>query len=171
MMRFLMIILCIGLGGGLGALSREGAMTLLHGELGMPRYIALACVNILGCLLIGIVFAFLEGMLRRDGSSRLRDLPHSKHLEKHPWWPEGDTTLSPVELLRVNQSLQVASALVITGFIGSFTTFSSFSLLSVHQLQQGDIMEACISVLGSIGLGLLAAWLGVHAGCRLGRKS
>ncbi len=171
MMRFLLIIPCIGLGGGLGALSREGSMTLLHGELGMPRYIALACVNILGCLLIGIVFAFLEGALRRDGSSRLRDLPHSKHLEKHPWWPDGDSTLSPVELLRKNQSLQIASALVITGFIGSFTTFSSFSLLTVHQLQQGAVMEACISVLGSIGIGLLAAWLGVHAGCRLVRKS
>ena len=170
MMRFLRLILCIGFGGGLGALSREGSLSLLHGELGMPRYIALACVNILGCLLIGIVFAFLEGTLRRDGSSRLRDLPHSKHLQEHPWWPDGDSTLSPVELLRMNRSLQVASALVITGFIGSYTTFSSFSLLTVQQLQQGAILEACISVVGSISLGLLAAWLGVHAGCRLVRK-
>ena len=47
---------------------------------------------------------------------------------------------------------------------------SSTSGFKPSELQQGAALEACISVVGSIILGLLAAWLGVHAGCRLVRK-
>ena len=169
-MRFLLLILCIGFGGGLGALAREGSMSLLHGELGLSRYVALGLVNVLGSLLIGLAFGFLEGSLRRDGCSRLRHLPHAKQLHDRPWWPDGDPTLSPVDLLRMNRSLQTASALVMTGFLGTYTTFSSFSLLTVHQLQQGATIEALISVVGSISMGLGAAWVGVHAGCRLVKR-
>ena len=167
MMRTLSLLVCIAVGGGFGAVSREGSMTLMHECIGLPVFIALGIVNVLGSLVIGIIFGRLEGTLRRDGGSRLRKLPHSQTLKDRPWWPDGDETIAAVDLFQFNQALQIAAALFITGFLGAYTTFSAFSLLTVQLLQAGQIIEALISVVGSVTLGLAAAWAGVHIGCRL----
>ncbi len=47
-----------------------------------------------------------------------------------------------------------------TGFIGSFTTFSTFSAETIALLQQGLFMLGLLYVLASIILGLLLSYLG-----------
>ena len=169
MMRLMSIIACLAVGGGFGALAREGTMSLMHGKVGLPVFVSLGIVNVLGSLVIGIIFSRMESTLNRGGGSRLRHLPHASRLAHLPWWPDGDPTLPAVDVLRFETSLQIGSALLITGFLGAYTTFSAFCLLTVQLLEQGEIINALLSVVGSITLGLAAAWVGVHLGCRLSR--
>ncbi|MBT2618994.1 MULTISPECIES: fluoride efflux transporter CrcB [unclassified Bacillus (in: firmicutes)] len=47
-----------------------------------------------------------------------------------------------------------------TGFIGSFTTFSTFSVESIHLFQDGHVLLALLYILSTTLLGLLLAYLG-----------
>jgi CrcB protein len=51
--------------------------------------------------------------------------------------------------------------LVVTGFLGGFTTFSAFSLETLKLMQTGHYLNALFNVLISVVLGLLAAWIGM----------
>jgi len=51
-------------------------------------------------------------------------------------------------------------ALFMTGFLGAFTTFSTFSLEAVTLLQEGDGWTALLYVVASVALGILALWAG-----------
>ena len=50
--------------------------------------------------------------------------------------------------------------LIITGLLGGFTTFSAFSLEMMQFVTTGRVMIALIYALGSVVIGLLAAYLG-----------
>ena len=50
--------------------------------------------------------------------------------------------------------------LLLTGFMGSFTTFSTFSFETVTLMQTGQWMTAVISLLLNVLGALLAFWLG-----------
>ena len=170
MTRLIAMLACIAIGGGLGALAREGTMAIFHDIVGLPVFVALGIVNVFGSFVIGIAFSRLEGSFRRSGRSRLADLPHARRLTDRSWWPDGDPTIPAVDLLRFEIALQIASAFIITGFLGAYTTFSAFCLLTVQLLQAGQYLDAGISVVGSVGLGLAAVWLGAHVGCLASRR-
>lgn len=110
----------VGLGGAVGAIARHA----LGGVLGrrfadIPVPLGTLAVNLLGCLLVGLVAA------------RLAPSVHAR-----------------------------AWGLLVTGFLGGFTTFSAFGLEHVHLLQRGlpavALLHAGLHVLG----GFAAAWAG-----------
>lgn len=51
-----------------------------------------------------------------------------------------------------------------TGFVGSFTTFSTFSLETVHLIQNGEILFALLYIFMSIVGGLIMCKLGFKIG-------
>ncbi|HEX4924493.1 MAG TPA: CrcB family protein [Bdellovibrionales bacterium] len=62
---------------------------------------------------------------------------------------------------------QAVKLAVLTGFLGGFTTFSSYSLQTVTLLQQQQIGAAALYGALSPALGLLAAWAGLRAAALL----
>jgi len=48
------------------------------------------------------------------------------------------------------------------GFLGAFTTFSTYSLESVRLMQQGVFVLAAANVLGQVFVCLVLSWLGVQ---------
>lgn len=57
-----------------------------------------------------------------------------------------------------------------TGFVGAFTTFSSFHLDTLKQLQENSSSQAMIYFFASIMLGFLFAYLGMVVGKKLGKR-
>ena len=58
-------------------------------------------------------------------------------------------------------------AAVLVGMLGSFTTFSTFSLETLNLLEQGEVVTAVVNVLVSVLVCLIAVWLGVVIGRQL----
>lgn len=50
--------------------------------------------------------------------------------------------------------------LLSVGFLGAFTTYSTYSLDALKLLQQGQVLAALLYLLGTMLLCLLAVWLG-----------
>lgn len=61
-----------------------------------------------------------------------------------------------------------ARLLVVTGFLGAFTTFSTFSLESLTLWTSGRPGLAALNVLGSVGAGLVCVVLGLALARGLG---
>ncbi|MGD9863202.1 MAG: fluoride efflux transporter CrcB [Pseudodonghicola sp.] len=60
-----------------------------------------------------------------------------------------------------HKGLTHLSPLVMTGFLGGFTTFSSFSLETVNLIERGDMAQAVLYVLLSVGVSIVALALGM----------
>ncbi|MBT4161174.1 MAG: fluoride efflux transporter CrcB [Gammaproteobacteria bacterium] len=52
-------------------------------------------------------------------------------------------------------------SLLMMGFLGGFTTFSTFSLQSIGMIQAGRLLEAGFYILGSVILSIVGAWAGI----------
>jgi CrcB protein len=52
-------------------------------------------------------------------------------------------------------------SLIVVGFLGAFTTYSSYSLDALQLFEQGHIGVAMMYLLGTMLVCLLAAWLGL----------
>lgn len=78
-------------------------------------------VNMLGCLIIGMMFALIEGYNSISARARL---------------------------------------LLITGFLGALTTFSSFGLDTFNLIHKNNFIIAIINILVQVVFGLIAVWIG-----------
>jgi fluoride exporter len=65
------------------------------------------------------------------------------------------------ERLLPHPTLRVA---VTVGFVGAYTTFSTFAYESVRQLQDGALGLALCNVVASVVIGIVAAWIGIVVG-------
>ena len=135
-------ILLVALGGGMGALLRELTDLLVREVLHAPAWTATFSVNLAGSFLIGIAFARLDPRFPRmeDVAGLAGDLPD---LERR--W-------------------RLLASLFVTGGLGAFTTFSALGLESAQLLEHGRVLEAAVSIGGSLILGLGAVALGFRVG-------
>ncbi len=117
-------ILLVALGGALGAAARYGASVWAIHLWEEPTVLATWAVNLVGCLLIGL----LVPMLGRVGLA---------------------------------DELQF---FLIIGFLGSLTTFSTFSLETVVLWQEGLGAVALLNAVGGVVLGLVFVWIGLNLG-------
>ena len=119
------MILLIGFGGFVGAISRFLLSTLVQKNAGVLFPIGTLSVNVLGGFLIGFLALYFEQQV----------------------------------------SMQ-ARAMVITGFLGALTTFSTFSYENVLLLEQGDYAKALLSiglnVVLSLGATVCGMWVFKH---------
>jgi CrcB protein len=66
-------------------------------------------------------------------------------------------------LQRVAISLEYRAAILV-GFIGAFTTFSTFSLETIYLIEQGSLTKAALNVVVSVLGCLFAVWIGLLCG-------
>ncbi|MCW8923714.1 MAG: fluoride efflux transporter CrcB [Gammaproteobacteria bacterium] len=74
--------------------------------------------------------------------------------------------LSIVMLERFNVGPEWRAAILV-GLLGSFTTFSTFSMETLNLLEQGDVMRAMANIAFSVIVCLAAVWVGVSIGRQL----
>jgi CrcB protein len=56
---------------------------------------------------------------------------------------------------------------VMVGFLGAFTTFSTFSIDTLNLLEKGDVILATVNVFTSVISCIVAVWLGMLLGKQL----
>lgn len=117
-------ILLVAMGGMFGSVSRylcSGYVANLFLNSKFP--FGTFTVNIIGCLLIGIIAGITEKISGYNAELRL---------------------------------------LLISGFLGGFTTFSAFGIESLHLIKDGNLPTAFAYITGSVSLGIIAAYLGLR---------
>ncbi|AJI53040.1 fluoride efflux transporter CrcB [Francisella philomiragia] len=121
-----LLLILVGIGGGLGAMSRF-ALTQATASISKQIPIGILMCNIIGSLIIGMMAAFLiqTKLFNEDISTYVRSL-------------------------------------FVTGFLGGFTTFSSFSLDILNLLQRGEALLAIGYILVSVIVSLIAVILGFY---------
>jgi CrcB protein len=74
--------------------------------------------------------------------------------------------LSIVMLERFNIGPEWRAAILV-GLLGSFTTFSTFSIETLNLLEQGDMTKAFANIVLSVIVCLAAVWIGISLGRQL----
>jgi len=55
-------------------------------------------------------------------------------------------------------------SIIMIGFLGAFTTFSTFSMETLSLLESGELTRALVNILLSVTLCLAATWIGLTIG-------
>ncbi len=131
---------------------------------GMELWLAVALVNVLGGIAIGVFFVHLEARFLRHARSRLADSPQAGRVAARGWLLDPDQTLDPVDLFRAEERLRVLSGYWVTGLLGGFTTFSSFALAMFELGERIDPLRFA----GAYLLAALLPLVGTFAGLVLG---
>jgi CrcB protein len=114
-------LLYIGLGGFIGSVSRYLIQVMISARLPVSFPSGTIAVNLIGCLLIGLFFGYVE----------------SRH-----WF-------SPQVRLFVT-----------IGFLGSFTTFSTFAFENLELIREGNYLNFFAYTLISVVGGIFLVWGG-----------
>ncbi len=67
---------------------------------------------------------------------------------------------------RLSASPELRGALLI-GFLGAFTTFSTFSIETLNLIEQADLLKAGLNMLLSVSACIVACWFGLVIGRQL----
>lgn len=118
-------LLAIAGGGALGAVLRYGMSNGIYRLLGRDFPYGTMAVNILGSLLMGVLFVLF------------------------------------VERTMVSAEWRLG---LLVGFLGAFTTFSTFSLETLALFDAGAPLKALLNIMASVVLCLVATWLGMIFG-------
>ncbi len=70
----------------------------------------------------------------------------------------GFLTVLVVHRFDVSDELRLG---LLVGFLGSFTTFSAFSMDTVHWIESGELIKAMVYVLTSVLFCVVGAWIGL----------
>jgi CrcB protein len=124
--KYALLFLSVGIAGGCGALARLGITYVMNEWLARSFPWGTVTVNLLGCLLFGLVMGLIEGKMQLS--------------------PEMRTVL-------------------LTGFMGAFTTFSTYMFETQTLLQQGLWLQA----MGNLTLQNVVGLLAVIGGLALGK--
>ncbi len=116
-------LLAIAAGGSVGAVMRFMVSTGVYSWLGRGFPYGTLVVNVVGSLLMGLLYELF--------------------------------------LQRLSVSPEVRAVLLV-GFLGAFTTFSTFSIETINLIEQGHLMKAIVNILASVILCVLAAWVGLQ---------
>jgi fluoride exporter len=118
----LLQILSVAAGGATGALLRFWMSNSIHAWLGRGFPYGTIVVNILGSLVMGILYVLI------------------------------------VERMEISAEWRAA---LVVGLLGAFTTFSAFSLETIHLLEASEFTKAGLNILLSVSLCIAACWLGM----------
>ncbi len=75
--------------------------------------------------------------------------------------------LSILFIERFNLQAEYLRALILIGFLGGFTTFSSFSIETFNLFENGEVIKSLLNIFCSFGFCLLAVTLGAMLGRQL----
>ena len=117
----------------------------------MWTYIAIALGGTLGCWA-------RFGMTNLVQSIYGRDFPYATmSINVLGSFVMGFLFIETLERLTISPALRTG---ILTGFIGGYTTFSTFEMETFLLVEQGGRLKAIIYVVLSVGLGLMAAFSG-----------
>ncbi len=130
MLTFFNVIM-VFVGAAFGGIVRFSFSEFLKAKTTLPGWCAIFCANLLGSFIIGAAFGVLAQI------------------------PESHAHLTLNEI-----SDKLGYALLITGFCGGLTTYSTFSLDNLFLYFEKKWAQLAFNMLASISLCTLAAWIG-----------